>query len=167
MVTDSGDVWATDGTRPVLWHLTAATGRPGSGTPTALPLTPEITFSPAPNNLSGIVAVSNQRLLVVSEGDGTLYRIDLDSHAPRGRTITQINGATVRQGESMLLDGHRLVVADFHGLSIMDLSDDAQHATAVTPIRDPAFHEPSPWPASPTATWPSTRSRETASRTCS
>jgi len=47
----------------------------------------------------------------------------------------------VRQGESMLLDGHRLVVADFHGLSLINLSDDAQHATAATPIRDPAFHE--------------------------
>ena len=41
----------------------------------------------------------------------------------------------------MLLDGHRLVVADFHGLSLINLSDDAQHATAATPIRDPAFHE--------------------------
>ena len=40
----------------------------------------------------------------------------------------------------MLLDGHRLVVADFHGLSIVNLSDDAEQATAVTPIRDPAFN---------------------------
>ena len=140
-VTDSGDVWATDGTRPVLWHLTPQQVAHGSGTPTALPVTPEIAYSPSPNNLTGIVAMTNQRLLVVNEGDGTLYRIDLDSHAPRGRTITPIGGATVRQGESMLLDGHRLVVADFHGLSIMNLSDDAQHATADTPIRDPAFHE--------------------------
>jgi hypothetical protein len=82
-----------------------------------------------------------QRLVVVSEGDGALYRIDLDPHAPHGRTITHISGASVRQGESMLLDGHRLVVADFHGLSLINLSDDAQHATTATPIRDPAFHE--------------------------
>jgi hypothetical protein len=32
-------------------------------------------------------------------------------------------------------------VADFHSLSIINLSDDAQHATPDTPIRDPAFHE--------------------------
>jgi hypothetical protein len=140
-VTDTGDVWATDGTRPLLWHLTPQQVAAGSGTPTALPVTPEVTYSHSPNNLTGIVAMTNQRLLVVNEGDGALYRIDLDPHAPRGRTITRINGTTVRQGESMLLDGHRLVVADFHGLSIVNLSDDAQHATAGTPIHDPAFHE--------------------------
>jgi len=35
----------------------------------------------------------------------------------------------------MVLDGHRLVVADFHGLSIVDLTDDAGRATAVTQLR--------------------------------
>jgi hypothetical protein len=29
----------------------------------------------------------------------------------------------------MLLDGHRLVVADFHGLSIVNLSDDVAAAS--------------------------------------
>ena len=92
-VTDTGDVWATDGTRPVLWHLTPQQVATGSGTPTALPITPEVAYSHSPNNLTGIVAMTNQRLLVVNEGDGALYRIDLDSHTPRGRTITQISGA--------------------------------------------------------------------------
>jgi len=140
-VTGTGDVWATDGIRPVLWHLTPQQVAAGSGTPTALPIAPEVAYSHSNNNLTGIVAMTNQRLVVVSEGDGALYRIDLDSDTPRGRTITQISGATVHQGESMLLDGHRLVVADFHGLSIMNLSDDAQHATVDTRIRDPLFHE--------------------------
>lgn len=140
-VTDAGDVWATDGTRPFLWHLTPQQVTTGSGTATALPITPEIPYSHSPNNLTGIVAMTNQRLLVVNEGDGALYRIDLDPHAPRARTITRINGTTVRQGESMLLDGHRLIVADFHGLAVLNLSDDAQHATTVTSIRNPLFHE--------------------------
>jgi len=83
--------------------------------------------------------VSDRRLVVVHEGDGTLYRIDLDPRAPHGRTITRIDGATVRQGEGMVLDGHRLVVADFHGLSMVDLTDDAGRATAVSQLRDPAF----------------------------
>lgn len=47
-VTGSGDVWATDGTRPVLWHLTAQQAAQGSGTPSALPLTPEIAFTRGP-----------------------------------------------------------------------------------------------------------------------
>ena len=141
VVTDTGDVWASDRVRPVLWHLTPQQITAGNGTPTALPVTPEVPYSPSNSNLTGLVALTNQRLVVVSEGDGALYRIDLDPHAPHGRTITQISGASVRQGESMLLDGHRLVVADFHGLSLINLSDDAQHATTATPIRDPAFHE--------------------------
>ncbi len=94
VVTDTGDHWATDGVRPVLWHLTPQQITAGSGTPTALPVTPEVPYSPSNSNLTGLVAMTNQRLLVVSEGDGALY-----------------------------------------------LSDDAQHATAATPIRDPAFHE--------------------------
>ena len=138
-VTGSGDVWVTDGFRPVLWHLTPKQVADGSGAPSALPLTPEIAFTPGPNNLSGIVVVSDRRLVVVHESDGTLYRIDLDPRAPRGRTITRIEGATVRQGEGMVLDGHRLVVADFHGLSIVDLAEDAGRATAVNQVRDPAF----------------------------
>src|SRR6185436_560583 len=124
---------------PVLWHLTARQVADGSGAPTALPVTPEIAFTPGPNNLSGIVAVSDRRLVVVHESDGALYRVDLDPRAPHGRTITRIDGATVRQGEGMVLDGHRLVVADFHGLSVVELSDDASRATAVTQLRDPAF----------------------------
>ena len=140
VVTGSGDVWATDRTRPVLWHLTAQQVAEGSGSPTALPVTPEIAFTPSPHNLTGIVAVSDRRLLVVNESDGALYRIDLDPQAPRGRTITRVEGATVRQGEGMTLDGHRLVLADFHGLSIVDLSDDAGRAIAVTKVRDPAFN---------------------------
>ena len=60
--------------------------------------------------------MTDRRLLVVNEGDGALYRIELDAHA-------------------------LVLVADFNGLSILDLTDDAQHATALSPIRDPMFHE--------------------------
>jgi hypothetical protein len=50
-VTDAGDVWATDALRPVLWHLTPQQVAAGSGTPTTLPVGPEITFTPDPYNL--------------------------------------------------------------------------------------------------------------------
>jgi hypothetical protein len=139
-VTGTGDVWVTDGVRPVLWHLSPQQIAAGSGTPTALELGPEITFSSDPYNLNGIVAMTDQRLLVVNEGDGSLYRIELDDHALGGRAITKIGGATVRQGEGMLLDGHRLVVADSRGLSIVNLSADAPHAFGVTTMHHPAFH---------------------------
>ena len=138
-VTGTGDVWVTDGARPVLWHLSPQQIAAGSGTPTALEVRPEITFTSDSYNLNGIVAVTDRRLLVVNEGDGSLYRIELDHYALGGRVITKVGGATVRQGEGMLLDGHRLVVADSRGLSMLNLSDDASHASDFTTMRDPAF----------------------------
>jgi hypothetical protein len=138
-VTGAGDVWVTDATRPVLWHLTPEQVAAGSGTPSALPLTPEISYIPTPDNVYGIVAVSDRRFIVVKHVDGTLYRIDLDPQAPGGRTISPIEGATVRQGQGMVLQGRRLIVADYAGVSVVELSADTGHATAVAQLRDPPF----------------------------
>jgi len=41
----------------------------------------------------------------------------------------------------MLLDGHRLVVADFHGSPIAERSDDASRGTVVGQPREPSFRE--------------------------
>jgi len=140
-VTDAGDVWVTDAFRPVLWHLTADQIAVGSGTPTALPLGPEIPYIGSPDNVEGVVALSATRLLVVKYADGALYRIDLDPQAPQGRTITPITGATVPLGSQMILDGKRLVVPDENGLSVVELADDAASGTVVTRLRDPLFRD--------------------------
>lgn len=141
LVTRAGDVWVTDAVRPALWHLTREQVTAGRGTPTSIPLSPEIPYIPTPDNAQGIVALSDTRLVVVTYYDGTLYRIDLDPQAPHGRTITAIPGATVRLGSRMTLDGRRLVVADEDGLSIVELTDDASSARLVTRLRDPAFRD--------------------------
>jgi DNA-binding beta-propeller fold protein YncE len=140
-VTEAGDVWVTDAVRPVLWHLTPDQVAAGSGTPAALPLGPEIPYVCCPDNVQGVVALSETRLVVVKFADGTLYRIDLDPQAPQGRTITPITGATVPLGSRMILDGKRLVVADENGLSVVELSDDASSGTVVTRLRDPSFRD--------------------------
>ena len=140
-VTEAGDVWVTDGVRPVLWHLTADQVAAGSGAPAAVPLTPEIPHVSSPDNVEGVVALSETRLVVVKYADGALYRIDLDPQAPQGRTITPITGATVPLGSRMILDGKRLVVADENGLSVVELSDDASSGTVVTRLRDPSFRD--------------------------
>ena len=88
VVTDAGDVWVTDLVRPSLWHLTPEQVASGTGTATAVPLTPEIPHVRGPDNLEGIVALSDTRLVAVKFADGTLYRIDLDPQAAQGRTIT-------------------------------------------------------------------------------
>jgi hypothetical protein len=140
-VTDAGDVWVTDAVRPVLWHLTPGQVAAGTGTPTSIPLSPEIPYVNGPDNLEGVVALSDTRLVVVRYFDGTLYRIDLDPQAPQGRTITPIADATVRLGSKMILDGNRLVVPDEDGLSVVELDADATRGTVVTRMRSPSFHD--------------------------
>jgi hypothetical protein len=141
LVTDAGDVWVTDAVRPVLWHLTREQVAGGSGTPTSIPLAPEVRHISSPDNVEGIVALSATRFVVVDYADGTLYRIDLDPAVPNGRTITPITGAAVPLGSGMVLDGRRVVVADENGLSVVELSDDASSAMLVTRLRDPSFHD--------------------------
>lgn len=62
-------------------------------------------------------------------------------HRPRRprRTITPIDGATVRQGQGMVLEGRRLIVADYAGVSVVELSEDVLHARVVGQLRDPSF----------------------------
>ena len=50
-VTEAGEVWVTDALRPMLWHLTAEQVAAGSGTPVAVPLTPEIPHVSSPDNV--------------------------------------------------------------------------------------------------------------------
>jgi hypothetical protein len=135
-VTSTGDVYVTDGVRPVLWHLTPEQVVAGTGVPEAIPLTPEISADGA-CNLNGIVALTDRRLIVGNYADGLLYRIDLGDTG--GRTIVPITGVTVPLAAGMALDGNRLVIADDAGLSVVELSDDAGHATLVEQIRDPSF----------------------------
>ena len=140
-VTDAGDVWVTDAVRPMLWHLTPDQVAAGTGTPTSIPLSPEIPYVNGPDNLEGVVALSETRLVVVKYFDGTLYRIDLDPQAPQGRTITPIADATVRLGSKMILDGNRLVVPDEDGLSVVELDAEATRGTVITRLRAPSFHD--------------------------
>lgn len=137
-VTGTGDVYVTDGVRPVLWHLTPEQVAAGHGAPAGIPVTPEIPIH-GYDNLNGIVAPTDHRLIVGHRADGTLYRIDLDGAG--GRTIVPITRVTVPTSGGMALDGNRLVIADSAGLTVVELSDDAGHATLVEQIRDPSFRD--------------------------
>ena len=141
VVTDAGDIWVIDMVRPSLWHLTPEQVASGTGTATAVPLTPEIPHVRGPDNLEGIVALSDTRLVAVKFADGTLYRIDLDPQAAEGRTITPIAGATVPLGSGMTRDGGRLLIADEIGVAVVELDDEATNGTVVTRLRDPSFRD--------------------------
>ena len=140
-VTAAGDVWVTDAVRPVLWHLTPDQVAAGTGTPSSIPLSPEIPYVGGPDNLEGVVSLSDTRLVVIKYADGALYRIDLDPQAPQGRTITPIVDATAPLGSKMVLDGNRLVIPDEEGLSVVELDAEATHGTVVARLRDASFHD--------------------------
>jgi len=135
-VTGPGDVYATDAILPMLWHLTPDQVAAGSGTAQGIPVTPEIPIH-GDFNLTGIVALTDHRLIVSHHADGLLYRIDLADGG--GRTIVPVTGTSVPLAAGLALDGNRLVVADGKGLSVLTLGDDAGSATLVGQIRDPSF----------------------------
>ena len=138
-VTGTGDVYVTDAMLPMLWHLTPDQVAAGSGTARGIPVTPEISIH-GDYNLTGIVALTDHRLVVGHHADGQLYRIDLDDSG--GRTIVPITGAKVPLNGGMALDGDRLVVADQKGVAVLALGDDAGTATLVQQIDDPSIREP-------------------------
>ena len=55
----------------MLWHLTPEQVAAGHGTPEAIPVTPEIAVH-GYDNLNGIVAMSDRRLIVGHRADGLL-----------------------------------------------------------------------------------------------
>jgi len=142
VVTDTGDVWVTDSVRPMLWHLTPDQIKAGRGNPAPLPMAPEIEYR-SDTNLNGIVALDAHRLLSVRTLDGKLFRIDLDPQAPQGRTITPVPGPDISGADGLLIDGNRLVVVSFAGLTLLTLDSDARTATAGGKIEDPSFRSPS------------------------
>jgi sugar lactone lactonase YvrE len=142
VVTDTGDVWVTDSVRPMLWHLTADQIKAGGGDPAPLPMGPEIEFH-SDTNLNGIVALDPHRLIAARTLDGKLFRVDLDPQAARGRTITAVPGPEIPGADGLLVDGNRLVVVSFAGLTLLTLDNDARTATAAGKIEDPSFRSPS------------------------
>ena len=138
-VTPSGDVFITDSFRPTLWHVTAAQVRSGSGTPEAIALAPEITYTAGAFNVNGIVALGERTLVVVQSNTGALFRLDLQHN---GRKIAQIDADPVA-GDGMLLDRGRLVVVAAGQLTFLDLDHRASRARIVATVTDPTLRGPS------------------------
>ena len=129
VVTGRGDVFVTDSFRPILWHVTAAQVRAGSGTPQALDVS-EIPFEAGEFNLNGIVAKGSRRLVVVDTNSGALFRIDLGDDGSSIGEIDEVDGVMVPGGDGLLLDRGRLVVVqgDPAQLSFLKLREGARRA---------------------------------------
>jgi sugar lactone lactonase YvrE len=145
VVTPQGDVFVTDSFRPMLWRLTAAMVRSGSGAPGSIDVEPEIAYTPGQFNLNGIVARrGGQELIVVNSFSRSLFRIDLDRGNPAARTITKIDAPELR-GDGLLVDGNRLLVVTGNpaAVTVLSLAGNDLRARVERVLTDPSLRGPS------------------------
>jgi Cu-Zn family superoxide dismutase len=144
-VTARGHVYITDSFRPVLWRVSPAKIRAGSGTPAAIDVSPEITYLAGQFNLNGIVWAGHGEFLTIQSATGLIYRIKLDQGAPGGRTIAQLAAPPVTGGDGMIWDRGRLVIVDGDpaSLTFMALSTDLTEAFITKVRTSPLLRGPS------------------------
>ena len=142
VVTGKG-VFVTDSFRPTLWRVTNGQVRAGSGTPQAIPVVPEIAYTPGAFNLNGIVA-RGHKLIVVQSNTGNLFSIEVKKGGT-AREIHQIASDPVVGGDGMLLDRGRLIVVRGSpaALLFLKLKHHASSAKLVATQTDPTLRGPS------------------------
>ena len=141
-VARNGDAYATDSTRDVVYRIAADALRSGSG---RLEL-----FSPGSTgndpvgafNANGIAISQDGRYLVVVQSDtGRLYRI-----STQDRSVQQIDlgGATVRNGDGIVLQGRTLYVVQNATATVSEvhLSGQLTEGRLVQTVSDPSFAFP-------------------------
>jgi Cu-Zn family superoxide dismutase len=145
VVTRRGDVYVTDSFRPMLWHLTPAMVRAGSGTPESISVGPEIAFTAGQFNLNGIVSRRDGReLIVVDTFSQSLFRIKIDRHNPSARKITMIDAPQLA-GDGLLIDRGRLLVVTGSpaAVTLLRLTHHDTHARVTRVLTDPSLRGPS------------------------
>jgi sugar lactone lactonase YvrE len=124
----------TDSARPTLYRVPLAQGGAPSSTADPLPLTGDYTFIPGAFNANGIAATPNGAwLIVVNSSTGALYRVDPDSGKA---TLIDLGGASVLQGDGLLLIGKTLYVVQNRSnqIAVIELAPDWLSGTIVDTI---------------------------------
>ena len=145
VVTQQGDVYVTDSFRPMLWRLTRAMVKAGTGTPQSIPVGPEIAYTAGEFNLNGIVERRGGReLIVVHSFAKSLFRIDLDRDTPADRTITKIDAPELG-GDGLLIDRGKLLVVTGNpaAVTVLKLSRNDSRAREVKVLTDVSLRGPS------------------------
>ena len=139
VVTDDA-AYFTDSMRPQIYRV--AIGDDGSiGAVTTIDLTGKIQFVSG-FNLNGIDATpSGDTLIVVNSTTGKLYTIDT---ATFDVAEIDLGGATVTQGDGILLQGRTLYVVrnQSNQIAVVSLSPDFSSGTITRVITDPNFQVP-------------------------
>ncbi len=145
VVTRQGDVYVTDSFRPMLWHLTPAMVKAGSGAPESIDVGPEIAYTAGRFNLNGIVARRDGReLIVVNSFSKSLFRIDIDRDDPAARTITRIDAPELG-GDGLLIDRGQLLVVTGNpaAVTVLNLTRQDLRARVDRVLTDPSLRGPS------------------------
>jgi sugar lactone lactonase YvrE len=130
----------TDSNRAVVYRIARSrNGAPGAAT--SLPLTGDFQLA-AGLNLNGIEATPNGKtLLAVQTATGKLFTID---PATGGTKAIDLGGATLVNGDGMLLQGRTLYVVQNRDnkIAVVALAGDLTHGTVTRTITDPDFDVP-------------------------
>lgn len=132
--------WFTDSNQPVLYKVPI--GRDGSiGDPVTVPLSGDYQHA-AGFNLNGIDATPNGRwLIAVQTANGFLYRINPDTGEA---TLIDLGGATVPNGDGILIQGRTLYVVQNlqNKISVIRLDGTFTSGEIVDEIRSDNFDVP-------------------------
>jgi sugar lactone lactonase YvrE len=142
-VVVTGDAaFLTDSAQPVIYTVPLDHRGLPSGPAETIPLTGDFEFVPGAFNGNGIAATPNgDTLILVGSATGTLYTVDPTSGVA---TAIDLGGASVPNGDGILLDGKTLyVVQNFlNQIAVVELSPDLSSGVVGDPIVSSDFMIP-------------------------
>jgi hypothetical protein len=115
---------------------------PASSTFNEVALEGDFIFIPGAFNANGIDATSNGKsLIIVSSVTGDLFHVDPGTG---DASLIDLGGASVSNGDGILLDGNTLYVVQnrLNQIAVVDLEPDLSAGVIVGHIVDPAFDVP-------------------------
>ena len=134
--------WFTDSFQPQLYRVGRDRHGKPAGTATTVPLTGDYQHVAGGFNANGIAPTPDGRgLIIVQSATATLFRVD---PATGQTTRIDLGGATVPNGDGLLLDGNRLYVVQnqLNRIGIVDLNDAGTSGRLVAAISSPDFAVP-------------------------
>jgi sugar lactone lactonase YvrE len=134
--------WFTDSRDDVLYRVALGKGHEPAAAATQLQLTGDFQLVAGQFNLNGIDATPNGKtLLAIQSVNGKLYAIDAATGAAK---LVDVGGATLTNGDGILLHGHTLYVVrnQNNEIAVLRLSHDFTSGKLVRTITDPGFDVP-------------------------
>ena len=134
----------TNSTQPILYRVPLESNGelPASPTVKEIALTGDYVFTPDAFNANGIAATPNGKtLIIVNSVDGLLYNVDPTTGVA---TLIDLDGATVPNGDGILLHGKTLYVVQnrLNQIAVVKLNSDLTEGAVRETITSPLFRVP-------------------------